>query len=36
MEVKKLERTICPECGNQVDNRNYVLECDYCLSKKEE
>lgn len=26
----------CPECGGLVDNHSYTLECDYCLSKKED
>ncbi len=26
----------CPECGNYVENLDFTLECDYCLSKKAE
>ncbi|CDQ39127.1 MULTISPECIES: hypothetical protein [Virgibacillus] len=28
--------TRCPECGEKVNNKTYILECDYCLSKKED
>jgi hypothetical protein len=31
---KNTER--CPECGCLVENLGFTLECDYCLSKKEE
>ncbi len=26
----------CPECGERIDQHSYTLECDYCLSKREE
>lgn len=26
----------CPECGERIDQQSYILECDYCLAKKEE
>ena len=26
----------CPECGTNVSTKSYTLECDYCLSKKED
>ena len=26
----------CPECGVYVDNLGFILECEYCLSKREE
>ncbi len=25
----------CPDCGGEVNNQ-YIQECDYCLSKKED
>ena len=25
----------CPECGTNVDEKGYILECEYCLSKTE-
>ncbi|MDQ0351363.1 endogenous inhibitor of DNA gyrase (YacG/DUF329 family) [Alkalibacillus filiformis] len=31
-----MNRPYCPECGKQVDERSYSLECAYCLSKKDE
>ncbi|MBP1950164.1 DNA-directed RNA polymerase subunit RPC12/RpoP [Virgibacillus litoralis] len=31
-----MNNAICPECGKQIDDRSYTLECDYCLSKREE
>jgi DNA-directed RNA polymerase subunit RPC12/RpoP len=30
----KTER--CPECGDYVENLGFTIECEYCLSKKEE
>lgn len=30
------EKVTCPECGSSVSSRSYTLECDYCLSKKED
>ncbi len=29
-----MNRPTCPECGNAIDERSMVLECEYCLSKK--
>ncbi len=26
----------CPECGKEVDAKSFTMECDYCLSKREE
>jgi len=26
----------CPECGKSISESSYTLECDYCLSKREE
>jgi endogenous inhibitor of DNA gyrase (YacG/DUF329 family) len=35
-----MEQTIrqhdCPECGKTVNEKSYMLECEYCLSKKED
>jgi len=35
-----MEHTIttatCPECGQSIDEKSFILECEYCLSKKEE
>lgn len=28
--------TTCADCGAPIDARSYILECDYCLSKKED
>jgi len=30
------EKATCPECGTNISAKSYTLECDYCLSKKEE
>lgn len=30
------ETVICPECGKELDQAGYGMECDRCLSKKEE
>jgi len=24
----------CQQCGEPMSNKNYIQECDYCLSKK--
>ncbi|GAA0440583.1 hypothetical protein GCM10008983_17030 [Lentibacillus halophilus] len=29
-------KPMCPECGGTIDERSMILECEYCLSKKEE
>ncbi len=34
--MKKYEKLSCPECGKEVDSKSYTMECDYCLSKKED
>lgn len=34
--MKKQEYVTCPECGKNVSAKSYTLECDYCLSKREE
>ncbi|UJL45225.1 YhfH family protein [Virgibacillus sp. NKC19-16] len=36
--MKKTKRlAVCPECGGKnVDPQSYMLECEYCLSKKED
>lgn len=26
----------CPECDTQIDEKSYILECEYCLSKKQD
>lgn len=31
--MTKYEVATCPECGTQITDRGYTLECDYCLSK---
>lgn len=31
-----MEKVNCPECGKEVDSRSYTMECDYCLSKRED
>lgn len=31
-----MKNPTCPDCGKRIDERSMVLECDYCLSKKEE
>lgn len=31
-----IENVTCPECGSTVSSRSYTLECDYCLSKRED
>ncbi|HLR70638.1 MAG TPA: YhfH family protein [Pseudogracilibacillus sp.] len=33
---KKYENATCPECGEAISAKSYTLECDYCLSKKED
>ncbi len=30
------EKCSCPECGKQIDSESFIMECDYCLSKREE
>ncbi|MBP1969483.1 hypothetical protein J2Z83_001587 [Virgibacillus natechei] len=37
MMEKTKNLATCSECGgNHVDPQSYMLECEYCLSKKEE
>ncbi|HLR69477.1 YhfH family protein [Virgibacillus alimentarius] len=31
-----MKKATCPECGRSVDERSMILECEYCLSKKED
>lgn len=35
---RTLEKKICPECGQPMDEQaeSYLMECDRCLSKREE
>jgi len=33
---EKFESPTCPECGTNISSKSYTLECDYCLSKKED
>ncbi len=35
---KKQTGTLCPQCGSNVEGHiyTYMMECDRCLSKKEE
>ncbi len=30
------EKAFCPECGKEVAADSYTLECDYCLSKRDD
>ncbi len=34
--MRKYDNATCPECGTHVNSKSYTLECDYCLSKKED
>ncbi|MYL21071.1 YhfH family protein [Halobacillus litoralis] len=38
MNYPKAVSMPCPQCGSEVENHHYtyLLECDHCLSKKEE
>ncbi len=27
---------MCPECGGHMDEKSFMMECEYCLSKKED
>gem|GEM_PF-4059283 len=31
---KTKEITVCQECGKQIEEQNFILECERCLSKK--
>ncbi|MCM3568892.1 protein YhfH [Neobacillus mesonae] len=35
---RSLPKKQCPECGQQMEEQAecYILECDHCLSKKDE
>jgi len=33
---KRMNTAHCPECGRSIDERSFILECEYCLSKKED
>ncbi len=37
-QIKELPKKICAECGQMIDEKveSFLMECDYCLSKKEE
>lgn len=32
----KKDQANCPTCGQEVDARSFILDCDHCLSKMEE
>ena len=34
--MNNYENVTCPECGTNVSEKSYTLECDYCLSKVED
>lgn len=34
--MRKYDNATCPECGTHINAKSYTLECDYCLSKKED
>lgn len=36
--MRDLTKRICSECGQPLNEKveNYLMECDYCLSKKPE
>lgn len=34
--MKTFDHATCPECGKDISNTSYTLECDYCLSKRED
>jgi DNA-directed RNA polymerase subunit RPC12/RpoP len=29
------KKYVCTECGKEIEARNFLTECDYCLSKKD-
>ncbi|AIF44078.1 MULTISPECIES: hypothetical protein [Virgibacillus] len=31
-----MTKRTCPECGKPMEEKSYLMECDYCLSKKED
>lgn len=33
---KTFDYATCPECGRSISETSYTLECDYCLSKRED
>ncbi|KAA9028484.1 protein YhfH [Niallia endozanthoxylica] len=37
-QIKELPKKVCAECGQIIDEKveSFLMECDYCLSKKEE
>ncbi len=35
-ENQKQNQATCPECGKTISEKSYTLECDYCLSKRED
>ncbi|MBX0357432.1 YhfH family protein [Halobacillus litoralis] len=36
--MKKQQNVPCPQCGSKIEGHtyNYMMECDRCLSKKDE
>ncbi len=34
--MKKTTHVHCQQCGKPMNAKGYLLECDYCLSKKNE
>ncbi|GEN54328.1 hypothetical protein HFA01_25900 [Halobacillus faecis] len=37
-KMKKQQNVPCPQCGSKIEGHtyNYMMECDRCLSKKDE
>lgn len=37
-KVRELPKKVCAECGQIIDEKveSFLMECDYCLSKKAE
>lgn len=35
MQILK-DYVTCTECGKEIEAGNFLTECDYCLSKKED
>lgn len=33
---KEYEQATCPECGTHISEKSYSLECDYCLSRRDD
>lgn len=35
--MKRSKDTVsCPNCGKEVDSKSYMMECEYCLAKRED